>query len=277
MYIADLHVHTAVSDGSFTAEEVLQLAQEKGLTHIAFTDHDTTRLAAEHVQLAASYGLTAVPAVELSAYDSQRQKKVHILGFAYQTTENIEAIGNETLRKRDANCRRQIEILNTLGYQISVDDIAGRAGDCIYKQHILDYLVHTGQSSELFGAVYQNIFKNNGPCHFDIAYPEAVDAVRAIKADGGWAVLAHPGQQGNYEIIPELVAAGLDGIEWKHPSHSAEDCEKVQRYADIYGLFLTGGSDFHGIYEKNGAALGAYPAPASSQIIFAETKNKYVK
>ena len=82
MYIADLHVHTAVSDGSFTAEEVLQLAQEKGLTHIAFTDHDTTRLAAEHVQLAAGYGLTAVPAVELYAYDSLRKKKLHILGFA---------------------------------------------------------------------------------------------------------------------------------------------------------------------------------------------------
>lgn len=271
MYVADLHVHTAVSDCSLTAEEVLQLAQGNGLTHIAFTDHDTTKLAAEHVQLAASYGLTAVPAVELSAYDSQRQKKVHILGFAYQTTEYIEAIGSETLRKRDANCRRQIEILNTLGYQISVEDIAEIAGDCIYKQHILDYLVRTGQSSELFGAIYQNIFKNNGPCHFDIDYPEAVDAVRAIKADGGLAVLAHPVQQDNYEMIPELVAAGLDGIEWNHPSHSAEDCEKAQKYADAYGLFLTGGSDFHGIYEKNSAVLGSHPAHASSQIIFAET------
>lgn len=56
MYVADLHVHTTVSDCSLTAEEVLQLAQGKGLTHIAFTDHDTTKLAAEHVQLAVSYG-----------------------------------------------------------------------------------------------------------------------------------------------------------------------------------------------------------------------------
>lgn len=270
MYVADLHVHTTVSDCSLTVEEILQEARAKGLTHIAFTDHDTTKLAAEHVQLAAQYGLTAVPAVELSAYDSKQQKKVHILGFAYQTTEHITAIGQETLRKRDANCRRQIEILRELGYHIATDEVAQMAGDCIYKQHILDYLVRSGQTTELFGDVYQTIFKNNGPCHFDIAYPEAVDAVQAIKADGGLAVLAHPGQQDNYAVIPELAAVGLDGIEWNHPSHNAADRAKVQEYAAAYHLFLTGGSDFHGRYEKNSAVLGAYPAHESSQIIFAD-------
>ena len=67
MYLADLHVHTSVSDCSMTAEAVLQKAKEAGLTHLAFTDHDTTQQAWEHVRLAEKYGIHAVVGVEMSA------------------------------------------------------------------------------------------------------------------------------------------------------------------------------------------------------------------
>lgn len=269
MYLADLHVHTSVSDCSLTAEAVLEKAKNEGLTHIAFTDHDTTQLAQEHIKLAQQYGIRAIAGVEMSAYDYERKRKVHILGYRYQRTEHIEAIGKETLKKRNANCLKQISILNTLGYQVPVEEVKKLAGSCIYKQHILDYLVQTEQSLELFGKIYQTVFKNAGPCDFDIEYPSALDAVRAIKADGGLAVLAHPGQLGNFPMIPELVQAGLDGIEYNHPSHSLEDKKKVAEAAKIYGLFLTGGSDFHGRYEKTICHLGEYSAPESSaEILF---------
>ena len=71
MYLADLHVHTTVSDCSETAEEILKKARALGMTHIAFTDHDTTALADVHVALAASYGIQAIPAVEMSAIDQR--------------------------------------------------------------------------------------------------------------------------------------------------------------------------------------------------------------
>ena len=60
--------------------------------------------------------------------------------------------------------------------------------------------------------------------------------------------MAHPGQLDSYDIIPELVRYGLDGIEREHLDHSNEDRQKVDQYADEYGLFRTGGSDFHGDY-----------------------------
>ena len=267
MYLADLHVHTSVSDCSMTAEAVLQKAKEAGLTHLAFTDHDTTQQAWEHVRLAEKYGIHAVVGVEMSAYDYERNRKVHILGYRYQRTEHIEAIGRKTLEKRNANCLRQISILNTLGYRVPVEEVQKLAGTCIYKQHILDYLVRTGQSQELFGKIYQPVFKNAGPCDFDIEYPDALEAVRAIKADGGLAVLAHPGQLGNFPMIPALVQAGLDGIEYNHPSHDPENRKKVKEAAKTCGLLLTGGSDFHGRYEKTVSHLGEYPAPESSEKI----------
>lgn len=268
MYFADLHIHTKVSDGSLTAEEILKKAKKLGITHLAFTDHDTTACAREHQQLAERYGICAVPAVELSAYDYESGRKVHILGYDYRTTEHIEALGSETLRKRNENCLKQIEILRSMGYTVPEEEIRKLGSGCIYKQHILDYLLMTGQSEALFGTIYRNIFKNKGPCDFDIAYPGAEEAVRAIKRDGGRAVLAHPGQQQNYAVLPSLVREGLDGIEWNHPSAGEEDRRKVEAYAEEYGLFLTGGSDFHGKYENGGADLGAFPAHESSRCLF---------
>lgn len=268
MYLADLHVHSSVSDCSMDAESILKEAEKAGITHLAFTDHDTTEQAWEHVELAKEYGIRAVTGVEMSAYDYRKDRKVHILGYGYTKTKYIEQIGGETLRKRNENCLKQIAILNELGYRIPVEEVEKLAGRCIYKQHILDYLLKTGQSKTLFGDIYKNSFKNGGPCDFDIEYPDAEDCVRAIKADGGLAVLAHPGQMGNYSAIHRLVEAGLDGIEYNHPSHSAADRKRVEEYAKSYSLFLTGGSDFHGRYEKTQSSLGEYPAPESSLAVF---------
>lgn len=268
MYKADLHIHTTVSDCSMDAEEILKLAEKAGITNLAFTDHDTTNKAREHVKLAADYGIEAVPGVEMSAYDYRSEKKVHILGYAYVRTNQIEEIGRETLKKRNENCLKQIEILNNLGYTVPVEEVKKLAGKCIYKQHILDYLVKTGQSKEIFGDIYKNIFKNGGPCDFDITYPSAEDAVEAIRADGGCPVLAHPGQQNNFSSINRLVKAGLAGIERNHPSNGESDRMRVEEFCKSYHLFMTGGSDFHGAYENTKTKLGSYDAHESSKILF---------
>lgn len=267
-YQADLHVHTTVSDCSESAQKILERAEKLGLTHIAFTDHDTTRCAAEHVKLAAAHGIHAVPAIEISAFDRKTEKKAHILGYRYEQPEVLEKFCRPTLLRRDANCRRQIEILESLGYRMDIPAIEEIAGDTIYKQHILEYLVRTGQEVCLFGKVYRQIFKNGGPCDFDIQYPEAEAAVRAVKEAGGLAVLAHPGQQQNFEIVERLATAGLDGIEYHHPSHQAADLEAVKALGVQHHLFLTGGSDYHGAFEQHLSPLGSQPAHESSRRIF---------
>lgn len=269
MFRAELHVHTDISDGSRTAEQILKEAGKKGLTHIAFTDHDTTLKSREHTELARKYGIRAVPAVELSAYDRSTGRKVHILGYHYKTAEHIEAIGGRTLKKRDENCKKQMRILEGLGYDVPLTQIRKISGGrCIYKQHILYWLYLSGQQPEIFGKVYREIFKNRGPCDFDIEYPEASEAVQAVKADGGYAVLAHPGQQGNFDLVEELVNAGLDGIECIHPSHGEREKRQAFHMAENYGLIATGGSDYHGIFENNGAGLGTYLSPQEAWSVF---------
>lgn len=140
MYFADLHVHTTVSDCSEDVSVILNMAKETGITHIAFTDHDTTKMAPEHISRAEAMGISAISGVEMSACDYDSGIRAHILGYGYVTTSHIEKIGAETLRKRNENCLRQMEILRQLGYTIEEEKIREMASGCIYKQHILAYL-----------------------------------------------------------------------------------------------------------------------------------------
>lgn len=268
MYKADLHLHTKVSDGSEDIEEILDMAKYMGITHLSITNHDTTQRTEEYIEKAKKQGIQAIPGVEMSAYDSQAGVRAHILGYNYIGVSHIEKIGAETLRKRTENGYRYIEVLNKIGYRADLKEIEKLTTSAIYKQHILAYLMKTGQTDEIFGDVYYKEFKNGGPCSFDVEYPDAVACVRAICADGGIAVLAHPGQQNNFALLPKLVEAGLKGIEYNHPSHHEEHRRKVREEAEKFGLFMTGGSDFHGLYEKTKTTLGAYPAHESSRVLF---------
>jgi hypothetical protein len=89
------------------------------------------------------------------------------------------------------------------------------------------------------------------PGFIDARYMNAEEAVRLIRDCGGLAILAHPFQYDTMGFLPWLVELGLSGIEYKHPTQSPERQRVVQKAVRRYGLFLTGGSDFHGLYSES--------------------------
>ena len=91
----------------------------------------------------------------------------------------------------------------------------------------MSVLLQKGLADRYYGCEYRKLFGQGGICSGDIAYADAFDALRAIHADGGLAVLAHPGQLDSWELLDELLLAGLDGIKLYHESHALEDHEKV--------------------------------------------------
>ncbi len=260
MIKADMHIHSTISDGSYTMEEIVAMAEAKGLHAIAITDHDTFSHAAK---LPKSDKVKVQAGVEVSAFDYNKNFRVHILGFGIKNPEILERAVGPTLEARHNNSLRQIEILRQHGYDIDIEQMAKADGKYIYKQHIMDWLLHHGKVEELFGEFYYSTFKNNGICHFDIEYISPLAAVRAVKDAGGYAVLAHSGQQQNFELIPGLVEAGLDGLELNHHANSDKDKVIIREYADKYNLFLTGGSDCHGRYEAGSPEVGDYLAEQS--------------
>jgi hypothetical protein len=48
------------------------------------------------------------------------------------------------------------------------------------------------------------------------------------------------------DLLDELAAAGLAGVEVDHPAHGPEVAERWRGLARTHDLLVTGGSDFHG-------------------------------
>ena len=260
MIRADCHMHSTVSDGSFSIAQLIERARQNGLDAIAITDHDTL---SQRSQIPETEGLRVLAGIEISAYDYENDFRVHMLGYGIQKPEITERMVHPTLEARHANSLKQIEILNQHGYEIDVARLHRADGKYIYKQHIMDDLVQRGKAPDMFGKFYQTVFKHGGICDFDIRYPSPLEALRAIKDAGGMAVLAHSGQQQNFCIIPELAAAGLDGLELNHHANHEKDHAIIRQHAFEYDLFLTGGSDFHGRYEGVSVDIGDYLAEPS--------------
>lgn len=248
---ADLHVHSHFSDGSDSVELVMQKAKQESVTHISFVDHDTVESLQVAKTLGRAYGIEVIPGIEISAYDFKRNRKVHILGYHYdEQAPNINELCQAVLSRRHHHSLQQIEQIKAHGLDLDIADITSLAkpSDTIYKQHIMKHLTEAAYASEEYQTLYRSLFKGQGPAAGDIIYADVFDAIRAIKNDGGLAVVAHPGQLDSYDLIPELLVVGLDGIERDHPDHSEQDYEKVDILAEVYGFFTTGGSDYHGAF-----------------------------
>ena len=254
MLKADLHIHSVVSDGCDSIETIIELAQEKKLDIIAVTDHDTT---SHFNQIPQNTAVKVLCGIEISAKDNLG-RKTHILGYNLGQPEYVTRLTQPLLEARNRNSEKQAEILIKHGYRIELDKLDRADGTYLYKQHIMNYLVSTGQADEMFGDFYYSTFKNGGICHFDIEYIDALEAVEAVKAAGGLAVLAHSGQQQNFDLIPELVEHGLDGLEFNHHANSEKDKQIIKECAESYNLFLTGGSDYHGRYEPQPFGIGDF-------------------
>lgn len=250
-HLQDLHVHTTLSDGSDTFEEVLVQARERGIHRIAFTNHDTTQGLSQALELAARFEVQVVGGIEVSAYDFERNSKVHILGLGLaQESPALAALCNPLLEQRHANSLWQLDRLVEEGHPINVGRALelGNASSCLYKQHLMAALTDEPSVSASYRALYRSLFKNGGICDRDITYVDVRDAVAAIVEDGGLAVLAHPGQTKSYDLVPELVACGLGGIESFHPDHTPVDHARCADLAERFGLVCTSGSDYHGSF-----------------------------
>jgi predicted metal-dependent phosphoesterase TrpH len=98
-------------------------------------------------------------------------------------------------------------------------------------------------------------------------------AVRLVRAAGGVPIFAHPkatirGRVVPDQLIVDLAAAGLFGLEADHEDHTPEQRQQVRALAEQLGLIVTGSSDFHGTHKT--VRLGAFlTAPEAYEKIVA--------
>lgn len=250
----DLHCHTRISDNSMTDEEVILLARRRRITHLAITNHDTTKGLDEAVKLGRLHRITVIPGIEISACDFERRRKVHILGLYVEPGhEALEGLCRPIADRRNEVSREMVSKIAAAGYAITWERVLAYAqgGTGVYKQHIMHALMDAGYCGGIYSPLYKVLFSRSGGLAFvEMEYADMRAAVAAVLKAGGIPVLAHPGQLDSFDAIPGLCECGLQGIEAYHPSHGGRDIERTLACAREYGLAVTGGSDFHGLYDE---------------------------
>lgn len=256
---ADLHTHTTASDGTLAPPALVRRAHAAGITTLAVTDHDTFAGLAEAGAEAARLGMTFVPGVELST-DATGQE-VHILGYFCRTGEGplVDLLG-EMRAARGLRIEEIVSRLRNAGVPLALERVLAIAGDgAAGRAHVGRALVEAGCAASVSEA-FERYLVPGRPGYVPRRKLHPADAVRVVVDAGGVAVLAHPGLIGGDGIIPELVAAGLRGIEAHYPAHEPVQVRDYLALADRLGLIATGGSDFHGAKERWGD-LGSVTVP----------------
>lgn len=261
---ADLHCHTKLSDGSVGIEDLIVIAQKSGIETIAITDHDCLAGTVRGQVIGKRYGVNVIPGVELSAFDNEAGKKVHILCYLADKPDRLEGLCKRTsiARKRAG----QIMMLKVASrFPISTEFIIGHASGStnLYKQHIMHALMDAGYTSTIFGDLYTALFSNESETNIlaPTKYPDIKEVIEEVHNAGGIAVLAHPAFFDNFDEIEDYISMGLDGIEVWHPSATDEQIELLGKICKKNKILLTGGSDFHGIYGNGTVTLGTCTTP----------------
>lgn len=261
---ADLHCHTCASDGSVTACEVVQMAKMRGLSAVAITDHDTFQGVQEAASCGAQYGIRVIPGAEFSCVDAATGRKAHILCYLCKKPGKLESICKATCEARRKASETMLEKVLAI-YPISAEMVLERAmrSASLFKQHIMHALIDAGYADEFFGKVFHQLFSaDGGKAYVKVEYPEVHDVIEQIHDAGGIAVLAHPGEYDSYDLLRSLSASHMiDGVEVWHPKNKENDKQRFVEIAREYGLIMTGGTDFHGMYTKKPLPVGSCTTP----------------
>ncbi|MBN1937555.1 MAG: PHP domain-containing protein [Anaerolineae bacterium] len=259
----DLHLHSTASDGQFTPTELVHMSLKKGLVVIALTDHDTTEGVQEATQAAAKAesetALVVIPGVEIST-DVPGQYEIHILGYYIDLEDAVLQQRLATMRESRLSRARAIwERLDKLGHLVSWERVLVLAGDgSVGRPHIAQVLVEAGYAKSIQDA-FQKYIGRAGQAYVPRPKLRPQEAIELIRDAGGVPVLAHPSHV--IEHLPELVRAGLMGLEVYYNGYPDIEVQFLKRLAEKHDLIVTGGSDFHGPDVMEYAELGGVYVP----------------
>lgn len=246
----DLHTHSVFSDGTYTPAQLLQEAQERNLTAIALTDHNTVAGLPDFLAAAKGREVEAVPGVEFST--DYNGIELHILALYLKTEyfSQVMDLMEDYHRRKDQSNADLVAALNRAGYQISYDKIkASTPEGQVNRALIAAELLNQGYVESI-----QDAFKKLlSPKHGYYQPPQRHtprEMLGIIRDLGAVSVLAHPylnlRQEALIPFLEQAVRDGLQGMEVYYSTYDPATTALAVDTAATFGLLPSGGSDFHG-------------------------------
>lgn len=258
----DLHCHTTASDGVLSPAELVRRAAEKEVEVLAITDHDTlagfdearSTIAAEQLPL------RLVSGVEISTGWEHHEIHIVALGVDEKNPQLTDFLTGQQARReeRAQEIGRRLEKCLIPGTYEEAKVLAGDAA--VTRAHFARVLVARGVADNM-QKVFKKYLSRGNKGYAPAQWPEMDEAIVAIHAAGGLAVLAHPSR---YDLTAKWIkrllvafkAAGGDAMEVSLPQQSPQERANLGQWANEYGLAISVGSDFH--FPSNWTELGRH-------------------
>ncbi len=252
----DLHSHTTFSDGMDSPMALVKKAASAGITVLGITDHDST-LGWSQASDALHGDLKLALGAEVSCL-TEDKVSIHMLGLLFDgQDQSLQQLLADSRDTRIPRMKKMIENLQGAGLAITLEDVeaATPAGATVGRPHLADALV-AQKIVKNRDEAFTELLHNDSPYYVSHFAPTPEDSIRAIRAAGGVAVIAHPfaskrGETLSVESFASLVAAGLNGIEVYHRDQSEDERNQLIEIARSLNLVITGSSDYHGAGKLN--------------------------
>jgi predicted metal-dependent phosphoesterase TrpH len=260
---ADLHCHSAVSDGTLQPEELAARAKANGVQLWALTDHDEIGGQQRARAAASALGLPYLTGTEISV--TFADTTVHIVGLGFDADDTALKAGlSRTRGGRRERAMEMSEGLAQVGIHGAYDGALKYVGnpELISRTHFARFLVESKVCADT-SEVFRKYLVEGKPGFVPHRWATLRNAVGWIVDAGGLAVIAHPARykfsaNEEYALFSEFKAHGGRGVEVVTGSHSAADALRYTETALEFELLASRGSDFHSPSESH-VDLGALP------------------
>jgi len=270
---ADLHCHSAFSDGTLEPEALAARAKANGVELWALTDHDELAGQRRARDAARAAGLPYLTGTEISV--SFAGTTVHVVGLGFDAGDSALAAGLAATRNgREPRAREMGEALAKVGIRGAYEGALKFVGnpELISRTHFARFLVESGVCADT-QEVFRRYLVEGKPGFVPHRWARLADAVRWIADAGGIAVIAHPARYKltpteDYALFVEFKAHGGRGVEVVTGAHSAADALRYAETAREFGLLASRGSDFHSPGESRIDLGGLPPLPAGLEPVW---------
>ncbi|KHT35738.1 RNase RNM [Vibrio sinaloensis] len=247
----DLHSHTTASDGRLPPNELIDRALSFNLEVLAITDHDTVDgLTPAHDYINENQlPIKLINGIEISTV--WQNKDIHIVGLNIDpNSPALQALIAQQKAHREGRAELIAHRLSKATREGVFEEVKQIAGDApITRAHFAKWLVENGYAKTM-QQVFKKYLTRNNPGYVPPAWCSMSEAVEAIHAAGGQAVLAHPGRydltaKWIKRLLAAFVEAGGDAMEIAQPQQGQQERRNLADYAIQYKLLASQGSDFH--------------------------------
>ncbi len=260
---ADLHCHSAVSDGTLEPEALAARAKANGVELWALTDHDEIGGQERAVAAASAIGLPYLTGTEISV--TFADITVHIVGLGFDADNTALAEGLRATRGgRRQRAMEMSDGLAKVGVKGAYEGALQYVGnpELISRTHFARFLVESGVCHDTH-EVFRKFLVEGKPGFVPHRWATLKHAVHWIVDAGGIAVIAHPARykftaNEEYALFTEFIAHGGRGVEVVTGSHSSADALRYTETAIEFDLLASRGSDFHSPDESH-VDLGGLP------------------